>query len=212
MPDARRLVAALVVFACGFRAATAVEAPAPADPGPGASVVAPVDWRVDVRCGVNCVYVMLRMLDRPVTYGELLGQTAVGEQGSNAGELARVAGLHGVVLTPVHATAGSVARWPTPAIVHIQRPSDFAGHYVLYLGRVADKYHRVLDCTSGSMSDLSDGDFNAQWTGYALLRGVPQVQALAPWVARGWLAAGILVFIASLVRWHQQRRAAPVPA
>jgi peptidase C39-like protein len=200
----------VLAAACGGAVASA-QLMAPALSPAAASSVAPVDWRVDTRCGVNSLYVMLRMLNRPVTYEQLLKETAVGEQGSSAAELARVASLHQVHLTPVHATSSSASRWPLPAIVHLQRQADFMGHYVLYLGSNGDT-HRLLDCTSGEMSTMPEGDFNTIWSGYVLLRGEPGVQAMTPWISRGWLMVGAIVFLGYGVRqWHRQRRAAPGP-
>jgi hypothetical protein len=202
-----RLHAFVVLIAvCGGGVASA-QATAPAlNPA-----VAPVDWRVSTRCGVNSLYVMLRMLNRPVTYEQLLKDTAVGEQGSSVAELARLASLHGVHLTPAHATISSTSRWPVPAIVHLQRQANVMGHYVLYLGSNGDE-HRLLDCTSGETKAVLGGEFNSNWSGYVLLRGEAIVQRMSPWISRGWLMIGAIVFFGFGVRrWYRQRRAAPGP-
>lgn len=211
MLNVRRWSACFVLAAACGGAVASAQPTAPALNPVAGPAVAPVDWRVDTRCGVNSLYVMLRMLNRPVTYEQLLKETAVGEQGSSAAELARVASLHGVHLTPVHATIRSVSRWPLPAIVHLQRQTDFMGHYMLYLGSRGDA-HQLLDCTSGETRAVPEGDFNSLWSGYVLLRGESVVQTMAPWISRGWLMAGVIVFFGYGVRrWYQQRRAAPGP-
>ncbi len=178
-------------------------APPPADSTAEAAELP--GWRRENHCGVNCLYVMMKMQNIPCSYEELCGRTAVTDQGSSMLELARVARLHGLPLTPVSSSSESIAGWPLPAVVHFQQAEDFTGHYVLYLGRKND-LHRVLDCTSGELVGLSDGDFLSKWSGYVLLRSGPAGVSSAGWVPWAWLAAGLGIFGTGLHRWSAQRR------
>jgi len=168
-------------------------------PAPGQTVTRnpaegplPVNWRTNFYCGVNCLYVALRMEGRPVDYEELCRSAAVGEKGTSLGELARLAKSHGTNYTPVRDLARSIAGWPVPAIVHQQRPDDLMGHYVLYLGRRGD-LDAVLDCTTGQIDMLSRGDFLDRWTGYVLLRAEP-FPLTSQLAMAGWSFLGLIVF------------------
>src|SRR5437764_775005 len=62
-----------------------------------------VAWRQNYYCGVNCIYVMLKMVGKNTSYETLCDETSVGVQGSSMAELGRLAKIHGIELTPVKA-------------------------------------------------------------------------------------------------------------
>lgn len=164
-------------------------------------------WRSEVYCGVNALYVMLRMLGVHATYDQLLKESSVGDRGSSMEELARVARLHGVTLTPMRGKAAGVASWPTPAIVHQQRRTDLMGHYVLYLGPSGDEL-LTLDCVSGQLASMSKGDFNDKWSGFVLVRSPGDSDRMQVF-AQGWLVFGLMVGIGGCWRMLRAPRRGP---
>lgn len=172
-----------------------------------ASVVA---WRKAQCCGVNCLYVTLRMHGIPVKYEELAEETAVGDQGSTFAELSRVARLHGLDLTPMQATRESVADWPLPAVLHLER-QNLDRHYVLLLRRQGDEYI-ILDCTSGEISAWGEGEFRDKWSGYVLLAAPSGGWWKLPsWMAYVWFFCGVGVLGAGALRWRRTSRAQREP-
>ena len=183
----------------------------PASPRAAAAVM-PDPWRQSVSCGANCVYVLLRVLEKPVSYEEVSRRTKVGLQGSTMDELARVANLYGVRLAPMRATRKSVEQWPLPAIIHQQEGEGFTGHYVLYLGRDPNtKRYVTLDCTTGQIAPMEEGDFFNRWSGYVLLRS-PTWGGFESWVARAWLIAGVFFLGFGVLRWFEWSRGGRVTA
>ncbi|HVA47106.1 MAG TPA: cysteine peptidase family C39 domain-containing protein [Pirellulales bacterium] len=127
-----------------------------------------LDWREAVRCGPNCLYVMLFIFGKRVDYPSLVSATEVTDRGTSAAELMRVAERFGIRLAAVRADVGDVERLPLPAIVHFKEAGD-RGHYLLLLRIAADDTFTVLECTRGEMRQMSRGDFYDLWTGVALV-------------------------------------------
>lgn len=180
----------------------------PAGPGAAAPAAAPVPWRRGQCCGLNCLYVLLRMHGVAVTYPDLADETEVGEQGSTMAELSRVAHAHGIDLTPMRATFESIDEWPLPAVVHLQR-QDLDRHYVLLLRKQGDQFV-FLDCTSGALSFWQEAEFRDKWSGYVLLHNPPgRWPRLPSWAPYAWLACGVCVLGAGLVRRVRKGRPRP---
>lgn len=208
------MVARLRFLACVGIIATAMARMshvAAAPPVPVPPPVQPVEWRHSKRCGLNCLYVMLRMRGAPVKYETLAAETEVTDKGTTMAELARVAGWHGISLQAMRATRDSIPQWPLPAIVHLQN-QDLTTHYVLLLRTSGTKYV-MLDCNSGELRDWSQGEFLDKWTGHVLLAAEPGDLLASPLVAGLWVCAGVGVLALGLWKWRacSWRRPGPNP-
>lgn len=158
-------------------------------PAPSAAELA---WRQSKRCGVNCLYVLLRSHGIEVAYDRLVDEVAIGDKGTTLAELSRVARAHGINLLPMRATRESIRDWALPAVLHLER-QNFERHYVLLL-RVESEEYTILDCTTGQMSIWGEGEFRDKWSGYVGLIRSDRNDIFVGWLPYAWLAAGAVVF------------------
>src|SRR4051812_43747273 len=120
-----KLVRGAVVSSCGFplSAGLAGAQPLPVSPlilVPGeehlgrVKSVEPVPWRHTKECGVNCLYVLMRMRGVEVSHQAVKSEVAMGERGATLAELGRVARLYGFPMTPVRASPSTIGECPLP--------------------------------------------------------------------------------------------------
>jgi Peptidase C39 family len=163
----------------------------------------PVEWRHTKRCGLNCLYVMLRMIGAQVSYQTLGSEVQVTDQGTTMAELVRVAALHGAILQPMRATKESIPQWSLPAIIHLQN-QDLTAHYVLLLRSTGNGFV-VLDCNSGELREWGAGEFLDKWTGYVLMQPPPGL-LFTPIAASLWVGFGCAVLGLGLWQWMLRPR------
>jgi ABC-type bacteriocin/lantibiotic exporter with double-glycine peptidase domain len=176
-------------------------APLFADPAV-APLAQPVEWRHTKRCGINCLYVMLRMLGTQVRYENVVAEAHITDQGTTIAELVRLAANYGTSLQPVRATKDTIRRWPLPAIVHLQN-QDLTTHYVLLL-RASETGYVVLDCNSGELREWGPGEFLDKWTGYVLLQSDSSGHLFSPFFAGAWVILGCATLALGL--WWRKAR------
>jgi len=203
-----RVLLGLTLLLAGLPAQAAdAPNPSPAGQGPSAAKVA---WRKTQRCGLNCLYVLLRIHGVEVSYQELADETVVGDQGSTFAELSRVARRHGFDLTPMRATWESIDDWPLPAVIHLES-QNLDRHYVLLLRREGEEFV-IFDCTDGEVSRWGEGEIRDKWSGYVLLHNPPgRWQRLLSWTPYAWLVCGGCMLGAGALRWSRNARAGRQP-
>jgi len=125
-------------------------------------------WRVAQKCGVNALYVALRLHGKQVDYRELESRLPVGEDGSTLADMkacARAFGLHAEV---VKATPEALTRCRLPVIAHCEQERSRSGHYIVVMS-VTPAGVQFIDGTTTAISTLTTSEFKQLWTGYLLV-------------------------------------------
>lgn len=160
-------------------------------------------WRTPLFCGVNSMYVFLRLQGVQVSHQEMEADLPVSARGSTLRDMREVARRHGVAARVVRATPEQLWRCELPAIAHMEKDSTAGydnqsrGHFVVVVG--ADRrVVRYIDGSSGIIQTKPAAEFLRQWSGLlliresALSRSVYLAGAVAAVVA-SLLAVGLLV-------------------
>jgi hypothetical protein len=183
--------------------------PALAGPRPTAATDAdPPDFTLRARreCGLNSLYVLLRLCGHPVQYERLKAALAIAPNGSSLLQLRDAARVVGARTAIGKGTLEDLTRTRLPVLAHLDVSPFYDadrnepyGHFVVVLGREGDDL-RVLDGSFGMITLYPLSKFAARWSGHVLTY---EGTAGLPW--QPW--AGVLAVIAGWLLWRWQWRA-----
>lgn len=158
-------------------------------------------WRSAKACGVNCLYILLRLHGRDPDYAAVERRTPVGEDGTSLLELQRGAESFGLPLTGVRAKPQDLATCPLPAIAHFEEELGTTGHYV-----VVTEFHPgsvcIIDGTTAMRQEMALPEFQRRWTGYLLLprqAGSYRLTSAALWL----LVSGVALSVVAII-WRRR--------
>jgi hypothetical protein len=196
---ASTFVAAL--FAGWCRASSPSSAGSAADPkAAGADTTI---WRINKKCGQNCIYICMKMLGKRVLYDEIGRSLTVTDDGSSSAELRDCSRRFGVEASIYQAGPQSLLRAPLPLIAHWEEERG-TGHYVVVIASNADGV-QFVDGTTAAIRVLPWPEFEKRWSGYVLVfQERPWWWPLVPVAAALGLAAGALSFLS----WRRSHRLA----
>lgn len=113
-------------------------------------------------CGAACLVMIGKYWDKHLSVNRLRDLTNVNCRGASLKALATAAESLGFFGRPVKASLDKLAQQPLPAIAHWQ------GNHFIVVYEITKK--RVVVCDPGiGQRSLTKSEFNAGWTGYALL-------------------------------------------
>jgi ABC-type bacteriocin/lantibiotic exporter with double-glycine peptidase domain len=177
-PNRHRGVAWVTAALLAFAGAISSAAP----PAP------PEQWRNDNACGVNCLYVLLKLSDVKVDYGALFARLLRGERETSLLDLQRVAGEYGLRCEGGRSTPQGLQSARGAVICHTENAITGKGHFVLVL-RADEDGVVTMDGTTCLLRRASWSTFRTTWSGYVLF---PKESSTAR-------VAGVATFAASLV-------------
>lgn len=161
-------------------------------------------WRVAEHDGLNCLYLLLRLADSRVEYGDLLAlsanattrrlsldhlQRAARELGMETAVTKRRPTYH----TPAH----------LPLIAHIDGARPDGGEFVLVVGRSRSKL-RIVRGGTMTLADVSMDEFLRDWSGFVLERAAGSLVRVA------FAAAGAGFWLIGLYLSVRRARARPL--
>lgn len=177
----RYLVPASRVFLAGATAllaaavgvlAIAEEGPRPLPPAPQVTGGGMSIWRSGKVCGVNCLYLMLRLGGVAVDYGDLLEELLPDNSETSLTSMMRSARRHGLDCAMGKTDPEGLKAVSKPVVAHgesFERSDSDVGHFVLVL-KTTDEGVSYVDGTTALMQSRSWRDFEREWSGYILYR------------------------------------------
>lgn len=162
-------------------------------------------WQTGPYCGLNCLYVLLRLHGRRVSYDKLKNEVRTTQRGATLLELKTAAARHGLEMSILKVSPQNMdrVRYPVIALLGDGDGPDVKGHFVVVYNNTEDTVE-AIDGTTGSLNHISRGVFNRAFSGYILARpdqGPLDVQSYGRadrWLAIGCGAALILIVLVSL--------------
>lgn len=165
-------------------------------------------WRSPNSCGVNCLYMMLRLNAKDADYTAVEKQTPVGESGTTLLELQRGAERFGLSLVAGKGTPEDLATCPLPAIAHFEEELGKTGHYVVVTECHPDSIC-FIDGTTAMRHEVTIPEFQRRWTGYLLVPRQIEPYPIAPATLWWFLVpVGLVSAVTALLR--RRRRAVVV--
>jgi hypothetical protein len=125
-------------------------------------------WRIENRCGINSLYVFIRLLGQPVSYDEILRDVPVREFGTSMAELKSFLSARKIACAIVRCTPDNLHRQPLPAIAYISVGGEEQGHFVVVCA-VNGKTLRLVDGTAGAVYTEAMESFVKHWDGHLLV-------------------------------------------
>jgi len=175
-------------------------------------------WQGRDHCGLNCVFALLTLAGRPVTYPTLSARAGTIPKGGLSLEqmlqLTEDFGLRCVLIT---GDVRELGKLKPPAIIHLG-DVDRPGHFVCYYANQGDRL-QFIDGTSGGTFEAGNSvgrslDSLARWSsGYMLVPSSEQDQPRTPFL--GWpfklLALSLSAASAALwtmiaIRYYRRKR------
>jgi len=152
----------------------------------------PEIWRSGEVCGANTVYVLLKLIapDAP-EYVVIRRELPSTQATTSILEMKCVLAQHGVEAEIVRASPQTLASYVLPVIAHFQRDRDWPGHFVVLLA-ADDRVMRVVDGSTGMISDIPRAQFLNLWSG-ALLVPLRTMSSLVPGVC--FTLGGVLLAV-----------------
>jgi Peptidase C39 family len=141
-------------------------------------------WRSGRVCGVNCVYLMLRVAGRRPDYA-VLSKQLLGDKANSLTDLQSAARRWGVELELARLNASELRRAPKPLIAHFEAvdlDGVERGHFVIVM-RATDGGVDCIDGTDGGQTTRSWAEFERLWTGYVAFYGTESTR-------HAWMALG----------------------
>lgn len=127
-------------------------------------------WRAENCCGVNALYVLLRVKGLAPDYRALRSSLLASQTATSLGDLRRCADGYGLPCASARSTPEGLRSLPKPLIAHMEVLDGRAasvGHFVVVLRCTADEV-LCMDGTTGDIQSMSWRDFQRAWTGYVL--------------------------------------------
>jgi Peptidase C39 family len=199
----------LITIALLLSAGTSAPAKAPQEKPAGASQRVELGpnavWRHDKVCGVNCLYILLRMKGHVANYTSLLDELIVapGKSVASLADLKEVAGRHGVQCAIGKTTPAGLKGLAPPVIAHLEdvtQNGDNFGHFVLVL-KSNDDGVTYLDGSTAETFTKPWQVFERRWSGFVLY---PRSPTSRPFLWCSCFALGLSLI--ALVRLLHGRR------
>lgn len=143
-------------------------------------------WRNDNACGVNCVYVLMRLNNLKIGYDALSDRLLGGERETSLLDLQKVSGDYGLQYETGRSTPEGLQSAKGAVICHTENPMTGKGHFVLVLR--ADKEGVVaMDGTTCVLRRFDWSTFRSTWSGFVLF---PKGAKTLPTTEVGTFAVG----------------------
>jgi len=158
----------------------------------------PAVWRTGQLCGANSVYLLLKLLlPEAPDYDAIRRKLPSKPDGTSIVDMKQVLGEYGIAADIMRASPEDLMSEARPVIAHWQQERDKPGHFVVVLDTSAGSM-RIIDGTTGSISEIPRADFVKMWTGIVL---VPRPRT-GVWMWLGPLMGGMFfaVFAFSIVK------------
>ncbi|WP_197996077.1 cysteine peptidase family C39 domain-containing protein [Gimesia panareensis] len=123
----------------------------------------------DYFCGVNSLYILLRLLDKEVSYESVLSVIPPDPQGHSILQLHEAAACFDQDSVICQSTLTRLRKTKTPVIILFKpRKQQQIGHFVV-MTHYADRRYHTIDPTTSLPYDYTEGQMERLWTGYALI-------------------------------------------
>ncbi len=149
-------------------------------------------WRDANSCGINALYMMLRLRGLNVDYRTVDSLLPVARDGTGLADLRRCSDSLGLRTVIVKATPRDLRGVLLPAIAHAEEEGKGTGHYVVLTAASTDGLE-MIDGTTAIVSVVPWEKFEKTWTGYLL---VPS--DAMPGGYSGMVCAAVVVLLAAL--------------
>jgi hypothetical protein len=170
---------------------------------------AQIVWRSQRACGVNSLYVLLKVHGHSPNYIELNEQLLSSGREPSLADLQRSASAHQLPCEVGKATPAVLDRLAKPVLAHLDISEDTQtaelGHFVLVLATAPESI-TAMDGTTGMIRAMPRPEFERRWTGYILY--TPAAEGV-PWgsvLACGLLGLVLAWGVQKLVRRRQTLR------
>lgn len=136
-------------------------------------------WRTMAnKCGINTIFLMMRLNHKAVSYEGLERGVPVSTEGTSLADMRRYMMSLGLATRIVKTTPEKLGRYALPAIAHLEEELGSTGHYVIITGLGPD-WVELIDGTSAFLVMQSMSKFQKRWTGYLLVVDTPSRWAWA---------------------------------
>jgi ABC-type bacteriocin/lantibiotic exporter with double-glycine peptidase domain len=127
-------------------------------------------WRVSEKCGINSLYLMLRLRGQDVQYRDVENSLGWNPQGHSLSELQNTAAnLAGQLeLETVKGNYDFLQTVDLPVIAHFEEALQAVGHFVVIYA-VNDRVVEYVDGTTAAPTKLERELFNDIWSGYLIV-------------------------------------------
>lgn len=127
-------------------------------------------WRIPANCGINSLYLLLRLHGIDLSYEDLTRRLRPTQDGTSLTQLRDAASSFGFGVRVVHLTPESLQSCPLPLIAHVEMEgvANTSGHYVVVTDATLQNVE-LIDGTTAIMQVIPRSDFIRRWTGYALI-------------------------------------------
>ncbi len=128
-------------------------------------------WQTAPYCGANCLYILLKLNDKEVSYTDLRRDIPTTAKGASLLDLQRSAERNGLTTEVISISPADIARLKLPVIALLGARLDQAvnGHYVVVCGE-SDADVVAVDGTTGNLDRISRSEFNRAFSGYVLTK------------------------------------------
>lgn len=163
-------------------------------------------------CGVNVIYMMFRILNRPKPYAEVRAACPVGPGEISLRSLADACGHLGQPVDIYQLEAADLSRVTFPIIAHTRFGPSQLGHYVV-LTRLRDGRVEYIDGTTGLTASWSLARCRNIWTGYSVCprRSISNWHLLCIWVVLSLDILLAFTFTTMYIRRGAQKHPAMSP-
>lgn len=129
------------------------------------------------KCGVNALYVFLRLHNVSCSYEDLSRELPLEEKGANMLDLKIVSHSHGCEAEVIQIGPFQLAA-KLPAVARLASVSTQSeGHFVV-VTKMSDSNVYVVDSTAGGLIKMPRGVFEREFSGYALVHGGSWLQLM----------------------------------
>ncbi|HUE72086.1 MAG TPA: cysteine peptidase family C39 domain-containing protein [Pirellulaceae bacterium] len=163
-------------------------------------------WSQPGRCGVNCLYAMLRLAGRDVTYSELCSTVPSDQtRGSNLADLESAAKRYGVSAHTRKVSTSKIPELVPPFILHMELADvSGSGHFVtVYNMRYVPETKRYvlfyIDGGNATMTQAPLPVLSKTLTGYVLVDASRQSTSLFNLSAYSYLSLTLVSVVVGLV-------------
>jgi len=140
-------------------------------PSVHAPAAIPLPERAQRECGLNSLYLMLRLTGHDVTFDQVREAVTVGPSGTSLLELRQAASRLGMRTAVQRCSMDELASLPKPVIAYFHskdpEPQGRPGHYVVVL-RADAAGVEIIDGNLAASFWYNAGHFEAEWSGHVL--------------------------------------------
>jgi hypothetical protein len=183
-----------------------------APPAPSATGMA-LHERAGRECGLDSLFVFLRLSGHDVTYDQTRAAVPIGPMGTSLLELQQAASRLGANTTLSRCSMPELIHMPKPVIAYLPEgtagPKGSVGHFVVVL-KADETGVEAADSAVATFLKYSPSQFEGEWSGHLLAPAPPQgwARPLALTAVAGlWVVLGLCCWRARASR----RAAAPAP-